>query len=181
MHTNVEFLKRCYENTDFIKGDFDSNFIKTHLDELLVEKALKDEEVASGVATYCFLEALDLNPEMLEETGPWDRGDTYRMSYNELKEWKFDVEVGDEVTKYTVEINNKEEPNCYDILLKEEGTEHTRKFENVLVKDVNDGVVVEINGRVERYISLKEGETLQIASDRSVKLTRTDKYSDALI
>ena len=41
--------------------------------------------------------------------------------------------------------------------------------------------VVEINGRVERYISLKEGETLQIASDRSVKLTRTDKYSDALI
>ena len=37
LSTNIEFLKRCYENLNFIKGDFDSNFISNNLDALLVE------------------------------------------------------------------------------------------------------------------------------------------------
>ena len=157
LETNVEFLKRCYENSDFQKGDFDSNFIKTRLDKLLVERPLIDEEAASGVAAFCFLEAIELNPEMLEETGPWDRGDTYRMSYEETKELKFDIEVGDEVTHYTVKIANRGEPNCFDIELQKEGEEQSRQFERVWIKEEADRVAVEINGRVERYFTLKEG------------------------
>ena len=35
---------------------------------------------------------------MLEDTGTWDKANTYQMSYAETKELKFDIEVGDEVT-----------------------------------------------------------------------------------
>lgn len=81
------------------------------------------------------------------------------------------------MTNFTVEVTNRNEPNCFKIVIKESET----KFENISVKEAKDGVVIEMSGITQKYTVLKEGETVELASDRSVKLTRTDKYSDALI
>ncbi len=151
LNSNVEFLKRCFENESFAKGDFDSNFIPENLESLLAEEPIASEEVAAGVAAYCFLDVLELNPEMMEETGPWDKGDTYRVGYSEPRHYEFIVEAEEQTDTVKVEVLNRGESNTYDLKIEREAGEKV-EYKNVMVMGMSGGVVVEVDGRVDRCI-----------------------------
>lgn len=106
--TNIEFMQKVLKNKDFIKGDFDTDFINKHRDTLLTvieeTEVPPTQDLVNGVVSKILLENHE-HMKQIKFKDPWNTYDNYRLNYNEQRTVKY-MWNGKEVRTFFLNISS---------------------------------------------------------------------------